>query len=102
MKFSVDTDDLRGISTAFDRASSEVTRVRAVLASQAAGPESKDVIGSAETATQYTRTLQSWLRNLDQLAASLDAMTRKMAAAADHYEATEQGNTIRADSPPEQ
>jgi WXG100 family type VII secretion target len=98
MNLSVETDDLRSISATFGRASTEVGQLRTMLASQAAGPESQDVVGSTAAAAQYTQTLQEWTRALDRLATALETMTRKMSTTADHYESTEQANTVQADS----
>jgi WXG100 family type VII secretion target len=98
MKITVETDDLLGISAAFDKASSEISQLHVMLSGKAAGPESQDVIGSAAAASQYARTLQGWTHNLDQLKASLETMARKLKAVADYYETTEQGNTVHSDS----
>lgn len=97
MKFTVDTSDLRAISTVFTHASTEVDRLQVELASRASGPESQSAIGTAAAAERYTTTLRSWMRSLDVLAASLKTLALKVDASAQHYEDTESGNTIRAD-----
>jgi uncharacterized protein YukE len=96
MEFSVNTADLDDISGAFNSASSDVTHLRAVLASGAVGPESVSVIGSSTAASQYTRVLQEWTHNLDQLASSLETMAHKVSAAASVYAQTEANNTVQS------
>ena len=96
MTFSVNTADLEGISAAFSSAGSDVTHLRAVLVSGAGAPESASVIGSGTAASEYARVLQEWTHNLDQLASSLETMSRKVSAAASVYGQTETNNTVQS------
>jgi uncharacterized protein YukE len=93
MDFQVNTSDLEGIVGVFSSAGSDVSHLRAVLASQAASPESASVIGGAGAASQYADVLGQWTHALDQLASSLDTMSRKMQAVAAAYAQTEAANT---------
>jgi WXG100 family type VII secretion target len=93
MDFQVNTSDLEEIAGVFSGAGSDVVHLRAVLASQAAGPEAADVIGSGGAASKYADVFGQWTHALDQLASSLDTMSRKMRAVAAAYAQTEAANT---------
>jgi uncharacterized protein YukE len=96
MDFQVNTSDLEGIAGVFSSAGSDVAHLRAVLAGQGAGPESAGVIGSAGAASKYADLLGQWTHALDQLASSLDTMSRKVQAVAVAYAQTEAANTAPA------
>lgn len=97
MTFQVDTSDLESIVGVFSSASSDVGHLRAVLASQAAGPESADVIGSSGAASKYAGVLGQWMQALDQLSSSLDTMSHKIQAVSVAYAQTETDNTASVD-----
>lgn len=94
MTYSVNTADLDAVDAVFSSASTDVAQLRAALASGAGGPEASSVIGSAQAAGEYSRAFQEWTSNLDQLASSLDTMSRKVSAAAAAYAQTETANTV--------
>jgi WXG100 family type VII secretion target len=96
MDFQVNTSDLDGIAGVFSSASSDVAHLRSVVASQAAAPESADVIGSGGAASKYADALNQWTQALDQLSSSLDTMSRKTLAVAGAYAQTEAANTAPA------
>lgn len=54
------------------------------------------MIGSAGAASKYADLLGQWTHALDQLASSLDTMSRKVQAVAVAYAQTEAANTAPA------
>ena len=96
MDFQVNTSDLEGIAGVFSSARLGC-RTPAGRARRAGGrPESAGVIGSAGAASKYADLLGQWTHALDQLASSLDTMSRKVQAVAVAYAQTEAANTAPA------
>jgi len=94
MSIKVDPPALEAIAAVFGAASSDADTLRGMLAAGADAPDSTAVIGGATAAGEYQHAFQQWLRNLSQIASSLDTMARKVAVAATYYAQTEAGNTV--------
>jgi WXG100 family type VII secretion target len=91
-EYSVDTSDLEAMATTFASASAQVAALGAMLAAGASAPDSASVIGSA--APKYSRILDDWNRNMEQIGSSLETLSKLMAAAASAYAQTETDNTV--------
>jgi uncharacterized protein YukE len=93
--FAVDTGDLGALAVAFGAGSADAAMVASAFRSGAGGLTSGDALGSPEVVAQYRQAYDQWARNLDDIAASMEKLSRALALARDLYEITERDATVR-------
>ena len=93
--FSVDTGDLGALAQAFGAASSDASGIASAFRARAGGLVSGDALGQPEVVAQYRQAFDQWVRNLDEIAASMDRLARALVLARDLYELTEHDATVK-------
>ena len=94
--FSVDTEDLGALAQSFGAASSDVSGIASAFRARAGGLAFGDGLGQPEVVAQYRQAFDQWARNLDEIAGSMDTLSRALALARDLYELTEREATVEA------
>jgi uncharacterized protein YukE len=94
--FSVDTEDLGALAQAFGAASSDVSAIASAFRARAGGLAYGDALGQPEVVAQYRQAFDQWTRNLDEIAGSMDTLSRALALARDLYDLTERKATVEA------
>ena len=93
--FSVDTGDLGALAQAFGAVSSDASGIASAFRARAGRLVSGDALGQPEVVAQYRQAFDQWARNLDEIAASMDKLSRALVLARDLYEMTERDATVR-------
>jgi uncharacterized protein YukE len=96
-EFSVDTGDLAALAQTFGAAGSDAAGIASEFRTGAGGLTSGDALGRPEVVAQYREAFDQWARNLDEIAASMDKLSRALALARDLYELAEHDATVRAE-----
>jgi uncharacterized protein YukE len=91
--FAVDTGDLGALAQVFGAASSDAAGIAAAFRSGAGGLTGGDALGRPEVVTQYQQAFDQWAHNLDEIAASMEKLSRALALARNLYEVTERDAT---------
>jgi uncharacterized protein YukE len=93
--FAVDTGDLGGLAHAFGVASSDALGIASAFRAGAGGLLSGDALGRPEVVAQYRQAFDQWAHNLDEIATSMDRLSRALVLARDLYELTERDATVK-------
>ena len=94
--FTVDTADLGALAQAFGSASTDASGIASAFRAGASGLASGDALGRPEVVAQYRLAYDQWAHNLDEIAASVDRLSRALVLARDLYELTERAATVKA------
>ena len=94
--FTVDTADLGALAQAFGAAGSDASGIASAFRAGAAGLASGDALGPPEVVAQYRQAFDLWAHNLDEIATSMDRLSRALMLARDLYELTERDATVKA------
>jgi uncharacterized protein YukE len=95
-EFSVDTADLGALGQAFGTASSDASGIASAFRAGAGGLASGDALGQPEVVAQYRQAFDQWARNVEEIAASMDRLSRALVLARDLYELTEHHATVES------
>src|ERR671926_1006983 len=95
-EFSVDTGDLGALAQAFGSASSDASGIASAFRAGAGGLASGDPLGQPEVVAQYRQAFDQWAHDLDEIAGSMDTLSRALTLARDLYELTEREATVEA------
>jgi uncharacterized protein YukE len=93
--FTVDTGDLGSLAQVFASASTEASGIASAFRSGAGELTGGDTLGPQELVGQYRQAYDQWAHNLDQIASSMEQLSRAVAAARTLYEVAEQHATVR-------
>jgi uncharacterized protein YukE len=93
--FSVDTGELGALARAFGAGSSDAAGVAAAFRAGAGGIAFGDALGQPEVVAQYRQAFDQWAHNLEEIAASMERLSRALGLARDLYELSEQDATLR-------
>jgi uncharacterized protein YukE len=94
--FAVDTADLAALVQVFGAGSADAAAVASAFRSGAGGVAGGDALGEPQVVAQYQQAFDQWARNLDEIASSMEKLSRALALARDLYEATERDATVKA------
>jgi uncharacterized protein YukE len=94
--FSVDTGDLGALAQAFAAAGSDARGIAATFRSSAGRLTSGDALGRPDVVAQYTQAFDQWTHNLDEIASSMEKLSRALGLARDLYEIAERNATVRS------
>jgi uncharacterized protein YukE len=92
--FSVDTGDLEALARAFGAASSDAAGVASAFRAGAGGIAVGDALGQPEVVAQYRQAFDQWAHNLEEIAASMERLSRALVLARALYELTERDATV--------
>ncbi len=94
--FSVDTADLGSLAQVFASASTDATGIASSFRSGAGRLSGGDALGEQALVEQYRQAFDQWVRNLDQIASSMEQVSRALTGARTLYEVAEKHATVRA------
>jgi uncharacterized protein YukE len=93
-EFAVDTADLAALAQVFGASSADAAAVASAFRSGAGGVAGGDALGQPQVVAEYQQAFDQWARNLDEIASSMEKLSRALALARDLYEATERDATV--------
>jgi uncharacterized protein YukE len=93
--FRVDTDDLRSLAQVFASASTDASGIASAFRSGAGGLTGGDALGEQQLVVQYRQAFDQWAHNLDQIATSVERLSRALAGARTLYEVADKHATVR-------
>ena len=93
--FTVDTADLGSLAQVFASASTDASGIASTFRSGAGGLTGGDALGEQQLVAQYGQAFDQWAHNLDQIASSMEQLSRALSAARALYEVAEQHATVR-------
>ena len=92
--FTVDTGDLGALARLFDAGSTDATFVATAFRAGAGGIVGGDALGPPEVVRAYQQAFDQWARNLEEIAASMERLSRGLVGAQTLYEAAERHATV--------
>jgi hypothetical protein len=93
--FTVDSGDLGALAQAWGAGSSDASGIAMAFRAGAGGLASGDALGQPEVVAQYGQAFDQWAHTLDEIAASMDRLSRSLVLARDLYELTERDATVK-------
>jgi uncharacterized protein YukE len=93
--FTVDTGDLGSLAQVFASASTDASGIASTFRSGAGGLTGGDALGEQQLVAQYGQAFDQWAHNLDQIASSMEQLSRALSAARTLYEVAEKHATVR-------
>jgi uncharacterized protein YukE len=93
--FRVDTADLGSLAQVFACASTDASGIASAFRSGAGGLTGGDALGEQQLVEQYRQAVDEWAHNLDQIATSMEQLSRALAGARTLYEVAEKHATVR-------
>jgi uncharacterized protein YukE len=94
--FTVDTGDLGSLAQVFASASTDASGIASTFRSGAGGLTGGDALGEQELVAQYQQAFEQWAHNLDQIASSMEQLSRALSGAQALYEVAEKHATVRS------
>ena len=95
--FRVDTGDLGSLAQVFASASTDASGIASAFRSGAGGLTGGDALGPQELVAQYRQAYDQWAHNLDQIASSMEQLSRALSGAQTLYEVAEKHATVRSE-----
>jgi len=93
--FRVDTADLGSLAQVFASASTDASGFASAFRSGAGGLTGGDALGEQQLVAEYSQAFDQWANNLDQIATSMEQLSRALAGARTLYEVAEKHATVR-------
>jgi uncharacterized protein YukE len=93
--FRVDTGDLGSLAQVFASAHTDASGIASAFRSGAGGLTASDALGEQQLVAQYRQAFDQWAHNLDQIATSMEQLSRALAGARTLYEVAEEHATVR-------
>ena len=93
--FTVDTADLGSLAQVFASASTDASAIASTFRSGAGGLTGGDALGEQQLVAQYRQAFDQWAHNLDQIASSMEQLSRALSGARALYEVAEEHATVR-------
>ena len=93
--FTVDTADLGSLAQVYASASTDASALASAFRSGAGGLTGGDALGEQQVVAQYRQTFDQWAHNLDQIASSMEQLSRALTGARALYEVAEKHATVR-------
>jgi uncharacterized protein YukE len=94
--FTVDTGDLGSLAQVFASASADASGIASTFRSGAGGLTGGDALGEQQLVAQYGQAFDQWAHNLDQIASSMEQLSRALLGARALYELAEEHATVRS------
>ena len=94
--FTVDTADLGSLAQVFASASTDASGIASAFRSGAGGLTGGDALGEQQLVAQYGQAFDQWAHNLDQIASSMEQLSRALSGARTLYECAERRATVRS------
>jgi uncharacterized protein YukE len=94
--FTVDTGDLGSLALVFASASTDASGIASTFRSGAGGLTGGDALGEQQLVAQYGQAFDQWAHNLDQIASSMEQLSRALLGARALYELAEEHATVRS------
>jgi uncharacterized protein YukE len=94
--FTVDTGDLGSLAQVFASASTDASGIASTFRSGAGGLTGGDALGEPQLVAQYGQAFDQWAHNLDQIASSMEQLSRALLGARALYELAEEHATVRS------
>ena len=93
--FTVDTADLGSLAQVFASASTDASGIASTFRSGAGGLTGGDALGEQQLVARYGQAFDQWAHNLDQIASSMEQLSRALSGARVLYEVAEKHATVR-------